>query len=193
MYVGTWPSGSVFRYDGEKAWTNCGRLGDEKEVMAMAVYNGKLYAGTLPLAQVYRYEGDAAWSDVGRLDMTPDVTYRRVWSMAVYQGKLFAGTLPSGHVYSFEAGRNVTCDYELGPGWRHLAAVKEGDRLKLYVDGKLVATSSAFDPADYDLSTDQPLKIGLGAHDHFNGRLSDLRLYSRALTEAEVSALYGTR
>ena len=55
--VGTWPTGSVFRFDGPNQFTSLGRLGDEKEVMAMAVYNGKLYAGTLPLGQVYRYDG----------------------------------------------------------------------------------------------------------------------------------------
>ena len=191
LYVGTWPEGTVFRYEGGETWTNCGRLGEEKEVMAMMVYNGKLYAGTLPLAEVYRYDGGTTWTRTGQLDATPDVTYRRVWSMAVYQGKLFGGTLPSGHVYSIEAGKSVTHDHELRPGWRHLVAVRHGDRLKLYVDGRPVATSSPFSPADYDLSNDRPLRIGFGSHDHFNGRLRDLRIYSRALAEAEVKGLYG--
>ena len=34
-----------------------------------------------------------------------------------------------------------------------------------------------------------PLRIGLGAYDYFRGSLSDLRLYGRALTAAEVAAL----
>ena len=202
MYVGTWPDGTVFRHDreggrrsgessgGGETWTNVGRLGQEKEVMGMMVYNGKLYAGTLPLAEVYRYDGGTTWTRTGQLDTTPDVRYRRAWSMAVYQGKLFCGTLPSGHVFALEAGKNVTHDHELAPGWRHLVAVRHNDRLKLYVDGMLVAASSPFDPADYDLSNDGPLRIGFGAHDHFNGRMSDLRLYNRALTDAEVSALH---
>ena len=189
MYVGTWPEGTVFRYDGGETWTNVGRLGQEKEVMAMMVYNGKLYAGTLPLAEVYRYEGSTTWTRTGQLDTTPDVTYRRVWSMATYQGRLFGGTLPSGHVYAMEAGRNVTHDHELAPGWRHLVAVRHNDRLKLYVDGGLVATSAAFSPAEYDLACDRPLRIGFGPHDHFNGRIADLRLYNRALDDAEARAL----
>jgi len=110
--------------------------------------------------------------------------------MAVFEGKLFAGTMPSGHVYSLEAGKCVTHDRALAPGWRHLAAVKAGDRLKLYVDGKCVATTSeAFDPAKYDLSNRKPLLIGFGEHDYFNGRLRDLRIYERALSEAEISSL----
>ena len=155
--------------------------------MGMAVYNGKLYAGTLPLAEVYRYEDGATWTRTGQLDTTPDVRYRRAWSMAVYQGKLFCGTLPSGHVYSIEAGKSVTHDSTLAPGWRHLAAVKQSNRLKLYVDGACVAESPAFDPSDYNVNTQSPLKIGLGPHDYFNGRMRDLRIYDRALSSPEIN------
>jgi hypothetical protein len=193
LHVGTWPTGSVFRDDGQTEWTNAGQLGQELEVMGMAVYNGKLYAGTLPLAQVYRYEGDGNWTLTGRLDFTPDVRYRRAWSMAVYDGKLFCGTLPSGHVYSLEAGKCVTYDRALEPGWRHLAAVRAGDRLRLFVDGEHVATSSEFDPAAFDIANDVPLRIGFGTHDYFNGSLAEVRLYSRALADAEVRAISGAR
>ncbi len=193
MHTTTWPSGSVYRYEGDTTWTNIGRLGEEKEVMGVAVYNGKFYAGTLPLAEVYRHDGGTTWTRTGRLDMTPDVTYRRAWSMAVYRGKLFSGTLPSGHVLSLEAGKSVTHDRALAPGWRHLAAVRAGHRLKLYVDGKLAAESSTFKPDDYDISSNRPLQIGFGAHDHFLGKLSDLRIYARALGETEVKALHGSR
>jgi hypothetical protein len=189
LYASSWPNGEVFRYDGGRTWVSCGRLGNEKEVMGMAVYNGKLYAGTLPLAEVYRYEGGTNWTRTGQLDTTPDVRYRRAWSMAVYQGRLFCGTLPSGHVYSLEAGKSVTYDRALPPGWNHVAAVKGDERLKLYVNGKQVASSTRFDPADFDLTNQQPLQVGLGAHDHFHGKLQDVRLYGRALTDEEIAKL----
>lgn len=190
MYVGTWPDGSVHRWEGGTEWLNTGQLGEEREVMGMGIYNGKLYAGTLPLAQVYRYDGDQQWSCTGQIDHTPDVTYRRAWSMAVYDGKLYAGTLPSGRVWSMEAGKTATYDHELPPGWRHLVAVKDGSRLRLYLDGTLVATSSDFASADYDLSTDRPLQIGFGAHDYFNGSMRHLRMYRRALSDSEVAELH---
>lgn len=190
LYLANWPTGSVFVYDVDRnQWTSVGRLGEEKEVMGVAVYNGKLYAGTLPLAQVFRFDGPGRWTATGRLDTTPDVTYRRVWSMAVYQGKLFAGTLPSGHVRALEAGKCATLDREFPPGWRHIAAVKAAGRLKLYVDAECVAASSPFDPARYDLSCNAPLKIGFGQHDYFKGRMKDLRIYDRALSEAEIVSL----
>jgi hypothetical protein len=113
--------------------------------------------------------------------------------MAAFNGKLYAGTLPSGRVYSLEAGKSVTCDHELAPGWRHLAAIRDGNKLKLYVDGALAATSSAFNPADYTLSNDKPLKIGSGQHNTFNGRIRDLRIYNRALTDPEITELNGLK
>ncbi len=189
LFVGTWPNGRVFRHAKGQKWLDAGRLGKELEVMGMAGYNGQLYAGTLPLAQVYRFDGDGKWTLTGTLDTTPDVRYRRAWSMAVYQGQLFCGTLPSGHVHALEAGKCVTYDRELSPGWHHLAAVKQGNRLKLYVAGKEVAASETFDPALFDLGDGLPLKIGFGPHDYFNGSLRDVRLYSRALNGEEIAEL----
>ena len=182
LYVGTWPNGTVFRWDGKETWESVGRLEEELEVMAMAVYNGKLYAGTLPLANVYRYEGGATWTNTGQLDTTPDVKYRRVWSMAIFEGKLFGGTLPSGRVYSLQAGANATYDHALAPGWRHVAAVRESNRLRLYVDGIQVAESACATHFPGDLTNNQPLCIGHGQHDHFNGSMADVRVYGCALT-----------
>jgi hypothetical protein len=187
--LGTWPTGTVFQFDGPNRFSSLGRLGDEQEVMAMAVYNGKLYSVTLPLGKVFRYDGAKGWSDTGQLDTTPDVLYRRVWSMAVYQGKLFAGTLPSGHVYSLESGRCVSHDRSLPPGWQHLAVVKSGEMIKLYINGGLVATSTRFDRSDYDLTNREPLLVGFGQHDHFNGKMRDLRIYRRALAATELRTL----
>lgn len=132
LHAGSWPKGTVYRFEGDDQWTSTGRLGAEEEVMGPAVYNGKLYAGTLPLAEIFRYDGDDKWQSVGRVDTTPDVMYRRAWNMAVFKGRLFSGTLPSGHLKSFEAGKNVTYDHPLKPGWRHIAAVRGRNRLKLY-------------------------------------------------------------
>lgn len=188
LYCGTWEHAYVLRYEGGKEWTNCGRPGYSMEIMALAVYNGKLFAGALPMGEVYRFEPPDLWTRTGWLDRS-DVKLRRVWQMAVYQGKLYAGCLPSGRVFSLEAGKSATYDHELQSGRKHIAAVRDGGELKLYVDGKLVAASSPFDPADYDISNDGPLRIGFGAHDYFNGSISDVRIYRRALNEGEVSAL----
>ena len=159
--------------------------------MGMAVYNGKLYAGTLPLGQVYRYDGDGRWTCTGQLDATPEVKYRRAWSTAVYDGKLYFGTLPAGGVMSLEAGRSATLDSALAPGWRHVTAVRRAGTLTVYVDGEEVGTSSKFTAANYDLSNGEPLYIGCGQHDYFNGRIADLQLYRGALSAGEIRGMAG--
>jgi hypothetical protein len=189
MYVTTWPTGKVFRWGGGDTWIDSGRLGDETEVMGTAHYNGKFYAGTLPLAKVFRYEDGTTWSDIGRLDFTPDVVYRRAWSMAVFNGRLFVGTLPAGRVHSIAAGRVATVDRSLAPGWRHLAAVRRGGRLEIFVDGVKAAESASFQPGQYELTCGRPMQIGRGENDFFNGRLADLRIYNRALSPDAIRGL----
>lgn len=109
--------------------------------------------------------------------------------MAEFNGQLYCGTLPSGKVFRYEAGKNALWGRPLAAGWQHLVAVKKGGRLLLYVNGEQVAESSEFDPSDYNLDVDVPLKIGAGSNDVLNGRLSDVRIYRRALDPEEIRVL----
>jgi hypothetical protein len=187
LYVGTWPRGTLHRYEGNQTWRQVW-IGFEREIMGTSLYNGKVYFGVLPSASVMRFDGDGSCALVGTLDRSA-AQIRRAWSMAIHEGKLFAGTLPSGHVWSFEAGKMATWDRRFGGGWHHVAAVKDSRRLRLYVDGAMVAWSAPYHPADYDLDNDQPLHIGFGAFEHFHGLMSDVRLYRRALTQDQIAAL----
>lgn len=213
IYAGTWPHGKVLRYEGGQEWTDCGQVGlptdkyQLNEVNDLTVYNGKLYAGVLPRAEVYRYEGGTRWtllrSMVDSHTWSPEDVHRlnRVPGMAVFQGKLFGGTstcfgrydpeVPpeAGRVFAMEAGKNVTYDDDLGAGWKHVAAVREKGRLRLYVNGELKTTSPAFDSSDYDISSRAPLLIGLGATNYLTGTLDDVRVYGGALTPSQVSDL----
>jgi hypothetical protein len=219
LCAGTWPEAKVARYLGGEEWQEFGHVGaDGMEVNALVVYNGKLYGGSIPRAEVCRYDGEVRWTSLQRFyspaGWTPvspakatvkDVTeWSRVTSLTVHQGKLFASIGSStsavvdqpadpanvlGRVFSMEAGKCVSYDTDLGPGWKHLVALRQGGRLKLYVDGKLVARSSSFDEAAYDLSTDQPLRIGLGQTDYFAGRIAEVRIYNRVLSTARIREL----
>lgn len=191
LYVGTWPQAEMFRYAGGETWDKLGRVGFEREIMGMAMYNGKAYLGVLPMASVWRMDG-RQFAFMGTLDHTI-APLRRVWSMAVYQGRLHGGTLPSGHVLSLGAGKMVSWDHTFPTGWHHVAAIKEAGRLKLYVDGRIVALSAASHPSDYDLSNDSPLRIGAGPHEQFRGLMSDVRLYRRALDERAIGSLVAAR
>lgn len=77
----------------------------------------------------------------------------------------------------------------MGPGWKHLAAVRQGRTLKLHVDGRLAAASEVA-AGDLDVSSGAPLLIGFGPQSHFRGKLRDVRLYNRALGEQEIQSLH---
>lgn len=176
LHVSTWPEAHVYRMNADNAWSLLGRPGEELETMGMMTYNGKLYTGTLPSAQVYRLDGNDTWTPVGQPLDTSDNKYRRAWSMALYQGRLFCGTLPSGKVFSIEAGRNATSDFAIRPGWQRISAIRRGNRLSLYVGDTLVGTSAPFEPAEYDLGGNRPLRIGFGPGDYFHGWMRDVRV-----------------
>lgn len=197
MHVGTWPTGLVLRATnldspGAADWDPIGRLGAETEVMNLQTYNGMLYAGTLPHAQVHRYDGDDDWALVGTLDETPSVRYRRAASMAVFRGELFVGTLPSAHVFSLRTGAVATCDRSLSAGWHHLAGVRSGNRVTLFVDGVAVAASAKDGPGgSFERGPNVPLVLGGGPRAGFEGDLATVRLWDRALDPDEVRGLAG--
>ncbi len=197
MYIGTWPTGLVFRADdldaeGDATWTSVGRLGDDTEVMNLQAYNGKLYAGTLPGAHLYRYDGDEQWQVVATVDDTPDVRYRRAASMVVFGGELYVGTLPSARVHSLRAGSVASNDRSLSPGWHHLAGVRYGSRVTLYVDGEVVATTDGGVGGALAPAPGTPLTLGGGPRAGLEGELADVRLWDRALDAATVASIAGT-
>jgi hypothetical protein len=216
LHAGTWPESKVTVYQGGQNWTVMGRVGvDGTEVNSLAVYNGKLYGGALPRAEVCRYDGTSEWTSLkrfyspegwqpglpGKLSREQVNVMCRLTSLTVYNGKLFASTgsctssvldAPRevrGKVFSLEAGKAASYSDDLGPGWKHLVAMRDGEQLKLFVDGKLVAKSSSFDPGVYDVSTNQPLRIGFGQTEYFAGKMADVRLYNTALSDMRIQEL----
>ena len=78
---------------------------------------------------------------------------------------------------------------DLPAGWVHLAAVRRGGVLELYVNGKRAAKSLDQPYRVLDLSTAAPLRLGFGSLTYFAGALSDVRLYRGALSEPEIATL----
>ena len=213
LLAGTWPEGKVTVYQGGETWNVMGHVGaDGTEVQSLTVYNGKLYGGSIPYAEVCRYDGEFEWTSLkrfhspagwkpgrpGKMSKEDVNNNGRVTSLTVFDGKLFASTGSStssildapadvrGKVFSMEAGKVASYDDDLGSGWKHLVAMREGRQLKLFVDGKLVAQSSSFDPKEYDVSTNQPLRIGFGQTEYFAGKMADVRIYNHALGVGEI-------
>jgi len=74
--------------------------------------------------------------------------------------------------------------------WSHLAATYDGSAMKLYFNGKEVATMAA---SGTMTTSTGPLFIGTKhstapAGDEYNGFMDDVRIYNRGLTAAEVKA-----
>jgi hypothetical protein len=219
LLAGMWPEARVVEYLGGEQWADRGRLGDGTEINALTVYNGQLYAGAIPRGEVSRYDGEGHWTSLRKFysppgwDPGPAVApvraeinnWTRVTSLTVYQGRLFAslGSCKScvddapadvrGKVFSVQAGQCISYDDDLGPGWKHLVAMRAGNKLQLFVDGRLVAESARFDANQYDLAAEQPLRIGFGEQDYFTGQIREVRLYRRALTPAEIESLQSIR
>jgi hypothetical protein len=174
-------------------------LGDALEINGLVVYNGKLYGGSIPRSEVFRYDEGVKWTSVGRFLDPAGYPFKdtnewaRVTSLTVYGGRLFAsmGSCTSSHldapadfrgeVFAMQAGQCVTHDRDLGPGWKHLAAARRGERLEVYVNGAKTAESSARAGAAFDLGSEQSLRIGFGATDYFHGKIRDVRVHRRAL------------
>jgi hypothetical protein len=209
------------RYEGGEKWTNVGRLGLPKaakeereinEVNDLTIYNGKLYAGVIPKAEAYRYESDGVWTLLASLARRPDWaveksdSWLRLTSLTCFQGKIFGATGSCrgravdvdpeetlGRVYSLQAGQVVSHERDIGGDWTHLAAVRQSKQLKLYVNGRLSASSQAPEGRTFDLANAEPLRIGFGAQASFSGALADLRLYAGALDAEQIQQLYQTR
>ena len=69
--------------------------------------------------------------------------------------------------------------------WTHLAATFDGGTLQLYVNGALVARRVVAGPITTSAS---PLRIGGNAiwGEYFRGRIDDVRVYNRALSQVEI-------
>jgi hypothetical protein len=215
LWAGTWPQGHIARYAHGQSWEDMGLVGDTRpflrerinEINDLTVHNGSFFAGVIPKGEVYRYQGGGRWEMMRRLLPNPGYdpgqvdSWARVPCLTAHGGMLYAGTgtcrgyaeekpLPeAGRVYRTGIGQAQAHEHDLGNGWRHVTAVREADRLRLYLDGRQVAGSQTFAGSSYDLQTHVPLHLGFGSVDYFSGALAEVRLYGRALNPEEVAAL----
>lgn len=83
----------------------------------------------------------------------------------------------------------ISNDYKLGD-WFHWAIVNTGNKIKIYVNSKLVTDVDAV--LDMESSRDRDLYIGRFEFDYypFKGAIDEFYIYNRALNEDEIVALY---
>ena len=108
--------------------------------------------------------------------------------MAVHNGKLFVGALPSGKVFSMEAGLVCSDSSEMRAGWQHISAVRDVDKLSLYINGELRSQSAS--RRNFDLSNNNSLRLGFGEYDYFTGNMKEVVFFDTALGANEIKAIH---
>jgi len=101
---------------------------------------------------------------------------------------------PAGHLMNKGSQQAVQV---IGPSslplnaWSHLAMTFDGATLRLFVNGSPVASQATTGAA---ATSTGPLRLGGNGRwgEYFAGRIDEVRLYNRALTQAEVQTDMGT-
>ncbi len=91
----------------------------------------------------------------------------------------------SGNSYRVDSSTKYPTN---GQTWMHVVATYDGTTIKLYINGELQGSKNA----SFQIATnDLPLSIGSGQDGYrgMTGAIDDVRIYSRALNDAEVAAL----
>ena len=89
---------------------------------------------------------------------------------------------------------NSALDYFNAPSailvntWSHLALTWDGTTMRLYVNGTQVATKARSGTLQSTAGGAGPVRLGNNTYsENFLGRIDEVRIYSRALSAAEVT------
>ena len=116
------------------------------------------------------------------------------WLQGFYNGIVGEGT----HCYDLH---QIYCDAPIGDGWHHMVVTTDNIGSTIILDGNLVISNS--DYVDNTNTVGKIMAFGVAvAHwgtepfvdgescVYYNGFLDDIRIYNRALNEAEIDSLY---
>jgi hypothetical protein len=181
LYAGAIPRSEVFRYDGDHRWTSVRRFYDPPRWQP------------LPVSEA----DDSPAGDRGMKE------WSRVTSLTQHAGLLFASTgsctgaaadAPAdirGTVHAMSTGVTTTTTHPLEPGRRHIAAVRRGGTVSVYVDGKEAAT--AHGEVTGSLAGAADLRVGPDVPGAFRGEVSGFDGYDHALDARAIEALAAQR
>ena len=76
--------------------------------------------------------------------------------------------------------------------WQHIVVTYDGSRvaggIRAFVDGQPLELEILLDGINQTFATDEPFRIG-GSHSGFFGQIDEIQIYSRVLTDHEISAI----
>jgi hypothetical protein len=125
--------------------------------------------------------------------------WARVTSLAEHDGLLFA-TVASctssvidapadvrGSVHAMRAGWVATTALPLEQGRQHVAAIRSGPRLSIFIDGREAASVDG--PPMPLPAKPAPLRIATAGNGYVRGSITGLAFFSHALTAREIAEL----
>lgn len=143
----------------------------------------------ITVATWVKWDGEGAWQWLFGLGLDPE---KHLFVTLQSAGNSLFGAIKDG------VNHGVNGPAPLEPGtWHHLALTSSAEtgKLALYLDGeKLSETDQAVKPAVlFDAAGERSGYIGKSffPDPYFAGEVDDFRIYSKALTSAEVGDLYG--
>jgi hypothetical protein len=144
----------------------------------------------------------SAWVKVNNLSNYYEILYKGPSGTAweVYPGNYeFEILKDSGRLeFEHQTGTGISCTNYISTSavtagaWQHVAVtLKKGDSVKFYINGTPVGTSAQ--TTAFGILNDEPIRIGTRKDSFglFNGTMDDVRIYNRALSDAEIQQIYG--
>jgi hypothetical protein len=112
--------------------------------------------------------------------------YRNEFGFYGTSGPQFKFKSTTGSTYSLNARMSF-----LANEWYHIAAVRNGSFVGLYVNGVLRDSRTTF-TGEIDTGSDVQTFGGRNSNGRsWNGRMDEITVYNRGLSAAEIAAIYG--
>ncbi len=182
LYAGALPRAEVFRYECDGDWTSLRRFRDAPRWRPVLVREMERPP-----------HGDRRLREWGRAT-----------SLTQHEGLLFASITSCtgaavdspidarGSVYGLQAGLVATTPRSLDPGWHHVAGVRRGGRVTIFVDGRQAATNSG--DVTGSVATEAALRIGQDEAGVYPGERHGFVAADRAYDATDVARMMiGTR
>jgi hypothetical protein len=116
-------------------------------------------------------------------------TYQTITYLGLGATGYHTGRYPYFHLEIGGIGKNVQCPFEIPlNAWSHIVGTYDGNDMRLYVNGTLVATE--FDVGGPRDTGSNPFYLGHApsSNHYFNGFFAAFKLYDRALTAEEIAS-----
>ncbi|MDC3133894.1 hypothetical protein OA958_03555, partial [Bacteroidota bacterium] len=190
-------NGAVLTTDRNNNLNNAYKFNNSNNEYISISYSSAFDLGTdnITISSWFKYESNNSIYSRGtllRFDNGLSQT-RQVWGLRVSQQEL---EFLCGITNSF-GGVTTIKDNSYSPDnlWHHFAGVREGNELKIYFDGVLTKTLTTSTIENLNSNGTYYPSIGRNGSssaEYFNGKISEVGLWNKALNSQEIQQLYTT-